>query len=102
MSRRFDSRMGNFVSLGDALSSFAKENQLTNKLQSVNVVEHFISLLPEVQRPYIDKADFSNGILRAFISSAPLRKDLQMVAPSMCDMINEKMEATIVRKIVLL
>ena len=101
MSRRLDNRRSAFISLGDALGKFSKENHLDIKLQSAKVSEMFRTMLPESSKGYLGKIDFSNGILRAQINSAPLRSDLQLAAAALTDMLNEKLNATIVQKIVL-
>lgn len=101
MSKRSDYRYGNFISLGDAIGKFSKDHQLDGKLRSARVCDQFRNLLPEKSRTQVGKVDFSNGIVRAQISSAPLRKDLQMASASLCDLLNEKMEETLVHKIVL-
>jgi hypothetical protein len=93
--------MGKPVSLAEAIGSFARENRISGKLAAAHVVNAFMSLLPESNRSAIQKADFSNGILRVTVGSPALRNDLQMATASIMDMINERMEADIVKKIIL-
>jgi len=96
-----DYRFSKSISLSDAIGKFAKENQLDKKLESLRVAELFVSSLPESARRLVTRVDFSNGILRAQVESASLRQNLQMASASLCDIINEKLDATIVRKIML-
>lgn len=103
MSKRktVDLRFSRNISMSDALGIFAKENKLDKKLEAIRVGEVFVSSIPESSRKYIQKVDFSNGILRAQIESASLRQNLQMASSSLCDIMNEKLNATIVHKILL-
>lgn len=103
MSKRktVDLRYSKNISLSDALGLFAKENKLDKKLEAIKVAEVFVNSIPESSRKYIQKVDFSNGILRAQVESASLRQNLQMAAGSLCDIINERLDSTIVHKILL-
>jgi hypothetical protein len=98
---RKEAKRSGFISLGDAIGQFAKENHLQGMLQSAKISELFRSLLPESSRALIGKVDFSNGILRAQVKSPSLRNDLHFASSSLCDMMNEKLEAPLVKKIVL-
>lgn len=89
------------ISLGDALSAFSKENKLDKRFESIRVEEAFIESVPESFRKYIGKMSFGNGILTVYVSSASFRQNLQMASSSLCDIINEKLKATIVHKILL-
>ncbi|MCO5230284.1 MAG: hypothetical protein M9958_03915 [Chitinophagales bacterium] len=101
MSKRKDSdiRYSRNISFMEALQAFTKENHLDKKLESVKVSEAFVNSIPASSRKYIQKVDFSNGIIRAQIESASLRQNLQMASASLCDIINEKLEMNIVQKI---
>ena len=103
MSKRksTDSRFSKNISMSDALNMFTKENKLDKKLESVRIKEVFVSSIPESSRRYIVSVDYSNGIIKAKIESASLRQNLSMVTESLCDIINEKLEETIVHKILL-
>jgi hypothetical protein len=98
---RRDTKRSGIVSLGDAIGQFAKENHLQGMLQSAKVAECFRGILPETSRNLIGKVDFSNGIIRAQINSSSLRNDLQLASASLADMLNERLEAGLVKKIVL-
>lgn len=89
------------ISLGDALSAFSRENRLDKRFEAIKVEEAFVQSIPQSSRKYIGKTSFGNGILTVYISSASLRQNLQMASSSLCDIINEKLEATIVHKILL-
>lgn len=101
MPSSYNIRIGKPVSLAEAIGSFARENQIAGKIISANVVNALMSVLPESSRNAIQKADFSNGILRITVSSPALRNDLQMAATSIIEMINEKMGTETVKKILL-
>ncbi|HUH73751.1 MAG TPA: DciA family protein [Chitinophagales bacterium] len=103
MSKRKSSEQGysKNISMSDALNMFTKENKLDKKLESVRIVETFVSSIPESSRQYIKSVNFSNGIIRAEIESASLRQNLSMASDSLCDIINEKLDQTIVHKILL-
>lgn len=87
--------------MSDALDIFTKENKLDKKLESVRIAEVFVSSIPESSRKYIQSVNFSNGIIRAQIESASLRQNLSMASDSLCDIMNEKLNQTIVQKILL-
>lgn len=96
-----DYRFSRNLSLSDALSMFAKESKIDKKLESIKISELFISSIPESSRKHIQKVDFSNGIITVKVDSPSLRQNLHMASFSLCDIINEKLEATIVHKILL-
>lgn len=103
MSKRksSDPRYSKNITMSDALNMFTKENHLDKKLESVKITEVFVSSIPESSRKYIQSVNFSNGIIRAQIESASLRQNLNMASDSLCDIINEKLNQTIVHKILL-
>lgn len=103
MSKRksTDSRNSKNITMSDALNMFTKENNLDKKLESIRIAETFVSSLPESSRKYIKSVNYSNGIIRAQIESASLRQNLTMASSSLCDIINEKLEQTIIHKILL-
>jgi hypothetical protein len=103
MSKRksSDPRYSKNITMSDALDIFTKENNLDKKLESVKIAEVFVSSIPESSRKYIVSVNYSNGIIRAQIESASLRQNLSMASDSLCDIMNEKLNQTIVHKILL-
>jgi hypothetical protein len=103
MSKRksSDPNFSKNITMSDALNMFTKENHLDKKLESVRIAEVFVSSIPESSRKYIQSVNYSNGIIQAQIESASLRQNLSMAANSLCDIINEKLNQTIVHKILL-
>lgn len=103
MSKRktVDPRYSKNISLSDALSVFAKENKLDKKFEALKISELFMNCIPESSRKHILKVDYSNSIISVKVDSASLRQNLHMASSSLCDIINEKLDATIVHKILL-
>lgn len=99
--RKIDLRYSESVSIGDAMQSYLKSSKLDKKLESVKIIETFMQSLPESFRKDVIKAEFSNGILSVYANSSSFRQNLQMASDSIVETINDKLNTTIVHKLLL-
>ncbi|PTM09889.1 MAG: DUF721 domain-containing protein [Bacteroidetes bacterium] len=94
-------RNNEHLKLSDVLKEFVDENQLQAGLDKVDVKEAWASLMGNGVNHYTTNVQLKRDILYVDLSSSVLREELSYGKEKIIAMLNEHLEKTLIKKLVL-
>ncbi len=87
--------------LGTLLKDYAREQNFTNKLAEVDVIQHCHEIMGKAMGRYVTDITMKNGELIIEVNSSLVKSELTMLREELRQRINETMGRNVVARIVL-
>jgi predicted nucleic acid-binding Zn ribbon protein len=89
------------MSIGDALSSFLKSAQWTNKIHEIRIQREWSKIMGETIGKYTRDVKLKDGVLIISTDVAPLKQELQFGKEQIINNINEYFSEKVVKEVVI-
>lgn len=92
--------MPDAISLGEALKRFLDKSRIKPAIQSMQIEDHWEKVMGSTIAKFTDRIEIRNGTLFIYTQMAPLKNELVFQRDLIIKRINESMNETIVREVV--
>jgi predicted nucleic acid-binding Zn ribbon protein len=92
--------MPDVISLGEALKRFLDKSRIKPAIQSMQIEDHWEKVMGSTIAKFTDRIEIRNGTLFIYTQMAPLKNELVFQRDLIIKRINESMNETIVREVV--
>lgn len=93
--------MSDAISLGEALKQFLNKSRLKNNIQSLQISEHWSTLMGPTISKYTDRIEIKNGTLFIYTNVAPLKNELVFQKELIISRMNESLGESVVKDVVI-
>lgn len=87
--------------IGDAIKQLFHSYHLDDKVAEVRIKEMWETIMGAPIKRYTGEMYFNKGVLTIFITSAPLKQDIQYSKDSIIQRINDELGERIVKEVVI-
>ncbi len=92
--------MSDALSLGEALKQFLNKSRLKNKIQSLQISEHWEKIMGVTISRYTEKIEIKNGTLFIYTNVAPLKNELVFQKELIISRMNESIGDILIKEVV--
>ena len=93
--------MENNIKIDRLIKSYIKENNLENGLENIEVANLWYKIMKNGVANYTTDVTLKNGILHIKLKSSVLREELSYGKEKIINLLNEKLEKDLIKKIIL-
>lgn len=91
----------NTISLADAISGFIQDHGLRDQYLQTKVTSMWSSWVGSLISKHTTDLYLKDQVLHVYIDSAPLKHELTIAKSKLCDLINEKVDAQVVKDVII-